>query len=166
MLRDARLCVLTLMVAITAIAGCSEQIVVADEPAELPDAPAASWLDDGLVALDFTLRDDEGDDQDLRVEICEGTSSEDASRCGFPFQGPGSDGVDFVPTAPAGQVIPHRFVWDVGCGRVGAGEVFASALDASYVARVTVLDDNGASKVSAPFTLTELGATQLGACER
>lgn len=142
------------------LAACGEQIVVENQTAQLTlvgfELSAAQ-----LVDVNYTLSDYEGDEQELRVQVCE---SPGLTRCGAPFQGAGSDGAAFVNTAPQNMVVQHRFRWDIGCGRLGAEGVLASTIEQPYVLRIGV--EGGELIDSDPFTLSSLGVTALPPCGR
>lgn len=142
------------------IAGCGEQIEVPNQPAVVA-VTGVELTAAQLVDVRYTLADAEGDDQELRVQICE---SPGLTRCATPFQGQGSDGASFVNTAPRGEVVQHIFRWDIGCGRLGESGTIASELERPYVARVAV--EGGELVDSEQFTLSGLGVTALPPCTR
>ncbi len=151
---------LTLALILALVAGCGEQIEVPNQPAVVAvtglELTAAQ-----LVDVRYTLSDAEGDDQELRVQICEAPG---LTRCATPFQGQGSDGASFVNTAPRGEVVQHIFRWDIGCGRLGESGTIASELERPYVARVAV--EGGEFVDSEQFTLAGLGVVALPPCTR
>ena len=142
------------------LTGCPEQIEVENEDAEILEVFAPEQFDANKLSVEYTILDAEGDDQELVVEICE----EGGSACGIPFQGSGSDGVTFVPTAPAGSVQRHRYVWDVGCGRVVGDDILETASDASYIARIAPKSDPASATESEPFILSDLGFSETLEC--
>lgn len=142
------------------LAGCTEQIEVENRDAEIQEIFEPQLLDENRLSIDYTILDAEGDDQELIVEICE----EGGSACGIPFQGNGSDGVTFVPTAPAGSVQTHRYVWDVGCGRVAGEEILDTSSDVTYIARISPKSDPASVTESAPFILSQLGFGETLEC--
>ncbi len=155
---------------ILATFGCTDSIDVGDSLATVSNVRVlAADVPPTLVKVAYILSDVEGDDQDLAVLVC-AASGDEISQCGFPFEGPGSDGVTFVPTAPAGTNQPHQFVWDVGCGRVLEGAqnpmeaVVRSDLDQSYVMLVGIEDAPNSRTSSKAFTLADLGFEDLPPC--
>lgn len=160
-----RLSLLALLITLGVMSSaCTEQIVVPNSVATITieDAPS---LDDGGVVITYTLADEEGDDQDLRVEICEG-SEDNPTACGFPFEGPHSDGTFFVPTGPNGDALIHQFVWDVSCGRVNDEGLISTDVSTTYFARVSVRGEDDSARTSSSFSLTDLGMDDLPACSR
>jgi hypothetical protein len=144
----------------------------------VPDAgaqPAASGAmisrSDDSAVIPYLLRDPEGDDQSIKVELCQWDGQE-ASQCGVAVQGRGGDGSNFVPTTPAGACILHVFYWDVGCGRfVGTdnggspSRAMIESVDQQLVARVSVVGSDEAPMQTEPFSLEEIGFESLPACE-
>lgn len=142
------------------LTGCPVQIEVDNNVAEIDEVRAPERLDEHRLAVEYTILDEEGDDQELTVEIC----LEGEAECGIPFQGNGSDGLTFVPTAPAGTLQLHRYVWDVGCGRVVGEDVIASDLSATYVARISVQGQPDSATTSEAFILSDLGFSESVEC--
>lgn len=105
------------------------------------------------VMVDYALRDHEGDDQTVDVDICESTDGEPEA-CGDAVQGIGGDGTETVPTVPRGDSVTHRFAWAAGCGRVVDGSCTETDVSTTYVARVSLEDVDDAA-TSAPFSLGE-----------
>lgn len=146
-----------------ALGACAEPVDVGDRPAELTEAPAVSaGASPGLVQVDYLIRDPEGDDQQLDVAVCR----EDGTLCGAPFQGPGSDGVTFVPTDPTGEPVAHRFIWEAGCGRVNESGRIDTNRSTDYVVRLRVRGVGSSEQTSAPFDLEGLGVGELPECDR
>ncbi|MFP4599811.1 MAG: hypothetical protein ACLFVJ_16250, partial [Persicimonas sp.] len=127
---------------------------------------------DDLVSIPYLVRDREGDDQQIRVEICE-WDGERASACGSAVQGPGGDGTAFVPTTPAGSCVLHVFHWDVGCGRfvpANGGSPQREILedvDQQLVARISVVGADTPPAITEPFALSEeeLGFNAVPECD-
>lgn len=148
------------------LSGCSDQIVTPNTPAQITAAgPAKPSIFDltspALIEIPYTISDEEGDDQDIVVEIC----LADDTECGYPVQGIGSDGTSYVPTTIGGQAVERRFVWDIGCGRLSASARIATTLDQEYIAKVSVQGSQDIIKTE-PYTLTALGLSALPLCTR
>ena len=148
--------------------GCSEQIVVDNQDAQLVEvgpvtADNQSAVSPRVPTIPYTLNDPEGDDQDIRVEICEAGGA----NCGYPIQAADSDGTTFVPTTPQGTDVPHLFRWDAACGRLSSNEKLwiATDLETSYEAKITVLRTTQV-KTTEAFTLKDLGIDTLAPCSR
>ena len=155
-LRAALLLLLTTL----ALAGCTEQIEVANAAAQIVSVDEIAALPTQEVSVTYDITDEEGDDQQLSMEVCEA----DGSACGLPFQGKYSDGVTFVPTAPARSIQTHKFTWDAGCGRVVEGQLVETQLETSYIFRLGILKRPETIQESTPFTLSELGLMALPDC--
>lgn len=156
-----------LIAALFLIVGCEETIEVGNLDAEVTtigpiEASGFVQFDEetqgfSQVRIRYTLRDYEGDDVAVSVEVCE----EDApDTCGAPFRGYGGDGVSRVPTAPFDSDVPHVFEWIAGCGRIVGDSVEPTDIEASYIARVRVRGTSGAPIVSQPFRLGDMGFEQ------
>lgn len=150
------------------LAGCSEAIVVDNEPASLSQVgPVEAYSEPGQAferpVIKYVLSDSEGDDQHIRIEICD----EGGQNCGFPIQGPGSDGTSYLPTDVEGQDTPHQFVWDASCGRLAVGKkaLIATKTRTSYIAKITVFGTNE-TKTTDPFTLFDLNIRTLAPCDK
>lgn len=112
------------------------------------------------VEVDYTLRDREGDDVDVIVEVCDASDV-----CGVAWQAPGADGTYRVTTEPFDTDVPHVFRWDAGCGRVLDGASAALALGDELTLRVSVEgSDEGLS--SPVFALERLGFVELPECDQ
>lgn len=113
-----------------------------------------------FVEVDYTVRDREGDDLDVLVEVCDAMDV-----CGVAWQAPGADGTYRVTTEPFDTDVPHVFRWDTGCGRVlnGASEVVA--LNDALTLRISV--EGGETSMASPaFTLEQLGFGELPECDQ
>ena len=122
---------------------------------------------DGLL-IPYLISDREGDDQDIRVEICQWTGTE-AVDCGFPVQGPEGDGTNFVPTTPGGTRILHLFHWGDVCGRFVETSSKRTRLEVPdltqpLVARISVVGADAEPVRSAPFELADTGFDQVPEC--
>lgn len=145
---------------------CGEEIEVENTLATIDEPRDVTVTPQDTIGITYTLSDLEGDDQSILVEVCEG-SADAPTRCGLAIEGPGSDGVTFVPTQQGGAAKTHRFAWDARCGRIPAeqkGEALVSMLDTNYVFRLRVRDDRSDWRYGEPFTLTMLGVDELGTC--
>jgi hypothetical protein len=127
--------------------------------------------DGDAVSIPYLIVDREGDDQNIRVEICL-WNGESAGECGVAAADLGGDGTTFVPTSPAGQCVLHVFNWDVGCGRftgvADGGEAPQRAtveVDRELVARISVVGSDETPSRSEPFTLKALGFDALPPCD-
>ena len=143
-------------------AGCGPgQVDQFNNPAEITAVGPVSF-DGTEVLIDYTLRDQEGDDQSLSVEICAGDESSQKT-CPTPVQGTGGDGIDLVPTVPRATDAEHRFAWAVGCGRVDGDSCVDSKTNTEYTVRLSV-DGTDEQASSEPFTLEDLSADALPEC--
>ncbi len=106
------------------------------------------------VRIGYALRDFEGDDASVEIEICE---EGDESTCGTPFRGFGGDGLSRLPTIPVDTDVAHRYEWEAGCGRIVTLAETDTRYDTNYVARIRVAGTNQEPLQSPSFTLQELG---------
>jgi hypothetical protein len=132
--------------------------------------PVRITRDGNALVIPYLLRDREGDDQRIKVELCEWDGSEAVS-CGVAVQSAGGDGTSFVPTTPAGTCILHVFYWDVGCGRFVATDnggtpqkVFIDGVDQALVAQVSVIGSEEEPTQTEPFTLEGIGFESVPEC--
>ncbi len=146
--------------------GCTEQIPVANTPATISDVDSVALSDTSSILVGYNLADEEGDDQSIIVEICEGT--EDApTACGLAFEGEGSDEAAFVPTMENGEAVRRVFAWEVACGRVVMGDVVVSDVGTTYVARLRIREVMPeAWSYSPTFVLSDLGLDSVPECMR
>ena len=154
------------MLSCGALMHCGEQIEVENTLAAIEDPREIAATSAGTISVTYTLSDQEGDDQAILVEVCEG-SAEAPTRCGLAIEGPGSDGVTFVPTQQGGGAKVHRFAWDAACGRIVAqddGDVLVTMLDTNYVFRLRIRDERAEWRYSEPFTPTSLAISEFGPC--
>jgi hypothetical protein len=135
-----------------------------------PSRVVISRNGDALV-LPYLIKDIEGDDQAIKVEICQWDGQE-ATACGVAVQARGGDGSTFIPTTPAGSCILHLFYWDVGCGRFVGTDGGASpsramidSVDDQLVARVSVVGSDEAPRQTEPFSLADIGFDSLPECD-
>ena len=167
----------TLLLAVAGVGlaglGCGEEIRVPNRPPELlcaadPICVTLAPSEDGdAVSIGYQIRDIDGDDQQVTVEICEagggdgGGVAEDS--CGFAIRG-GGDGGEWVPTDPHGGVAAHVFRWRFGCGRIlPTGQRAVPTLQEPLVARVT-LPGTAEARISETFSLEDLGFLELPDC--
>ncbi|MFW5966913.1 MAG: hypothetical protein ACOCV2_05310 [Persicimonas sp.] len=123
------------------------------------------------VAIPYLIRDREGDDQRIRVEICTADDGE-VDECGTAVRASGDDGTFFVPTTPAGACVLHVFYWDVGCGRFVTDDEtperrLIEDVDQPLVARVSVVDSDDDPVETRSFALSDddLDFDTAPACE-
>ncbi len=146
-----------LILAVLALS-CSETIDVPDTPVEVTSIGPIELAASNVV-VNYTLKDFEGDDAEITVEICDGAS------CGVAFEGSGSDGTLRVPTVPRDTDVPHVFTWDIGCGLWLNDERVGVDIAAEYTVVITPF--GGEPFESEVFVLEELGATSVMLeCER
>lgn len=126
---------IALLASSVGISACGEPNVSQyNRPPNLTSIGPISF-DGNSVLVEYTLRDREGDDQSIEVDVCE-RSPDSPDVCGTPAEGAASDGRNFLPTVPRGEDVEHRFAWNVGCGRVWGGSCLETELDASYGFRI------------------------------
>ncbi|MEZ4460190.1 MAG: hypothetical protein R3E66_10785 [bacterium] len=140
--------------------GCDETIDVDNSPAQVTAVGGITSVGSPPTAVDveYTLRDLEGDDTDVLVQICD-----ESDVCGAAWQSAGGDGTARVTTVPFDTDVPHIFRWNPSCGRVVGSSVQASGLDDSLRFRIQVAESTS-SLESVPFTLRELGFAALADC--
>lgn len=144
--------------------GCETTIDVDNVPTRVTsvgpiEASSLVQIDDqstafSQVRIGYTLRDFEGDDASIEIEICE---EADDSNCGAPFRGYGGDGVTRLPTIPFDTDVPHYFEWEVGCGRLVGTELVETEPTVSYVALIRVAGSGEQPVRSPAFRLEDLG---------
>jgi hypothetical protein len=151
------------MAVVAALAGCGDDPVrVQNYPPKLTSIGPISKS--GMqVAVDYSLRDAEGDDEGISAALCEATSQGEASDTCFEVaQGTASDGTDVLPTTPKGTDVPHRYAWAVGCG-ISDGTCGAPSLMTEYVFELST--ETGDSVISSgTFTLDGLGFSEVPDC--
>ena len=165
---------------VAALVGCGDDVRVPNRLPELLCAAPDADQDDGAqpgcleevtvgvedngeaVAIGYRIRDEDGDDQQVTVEICE---AHDRTSCGFAFRG-GGDGGEWVPTDPFGGAATHVYHWRFGCGWLlpASGERRLPELTESLVARVS-LPGTEEARTSEPFSLQDLGLGELAGCD-
>lgn len=106
--------------ALAGVIACDEAIDIDNLDAQITSVGAVRAAGATEVDVDYTIRDYEGDDVNVIVEICDDTE------CGVAWQGDGADGTYRVTTTPFDSDVPHVFRWLVRCGRVGAPQVDAT----------------------------------------
>ncbi|MBA2663244.1 MAG: hypothetical protein H0U74_13205 [Bradymonadaceae bacterium] len=151
-----------LILALVLTPGCADRVEVGNLTAEITAIGPIAIDDDGRLAIAYALRDDEGDDQDVIIEICEAPGE----RCGEPDPrgNHGGHTTTNLPTRPARTDVGHVFRWDLGCGRVIDNSTVAFELGRPYRVRITIID-GGNERSSTNFTLgEELGLTTLPDC--
>ena len=159
---------LTLLLAASA---CSEQIEVENARGELLEGSIKALLgpqdrEQHTLTIEFKLRDEEGDDQKLHLEVCQATDAGDLTACGFPYQGEDSDGTGFLFTLPDGDPATHRFVWDYTCGRVlEEGRIEDTLPETSYIVRARISGTRN-TVTSPAFTLADFEIQDVPPCLR
>lgn len=141
---------LKILLASGLLGACTTTIDVADTPPEVTQIGPFSINADQL-SVEYAIRDLEGDDARLLVEIC-------AIDCGIAFEGPDSDGTQRVTTAPFDTDVPHIFVWDLNCGMLSGTEVVA--VDATTDYRIRITPEGGEPVESSTFRLSDLGLSE------
>jgi hypothetical protein len=148
-------------------AACGEDLQTVNQPGRITSAGPVISQPFG-VYVQYSLRDREGNDQRVEAQICEVNAQDEPVECGQPVLGAGGDGLQTVPTVPAGTDTPHRFSWNAGCGRVVNEQCVATEVDTSYVARIRVAHGDANLEdysVTAPFRLTDLGFQSVPMCD-
>ncbi len=135
--------------------GCVREIDIENRDARITSIGPLGLDDADNVIVQYTIRDPEGDDQDLQIEIC----TAPGEQCGFAAEGIGGDPTSRVPTVPAGTDVTHEFRWAPWCDRWRGTERIPSEPDQEYVVGITVLTGSASPVYSEPFTLTDLGTT-------
>lgn len=152
---------LTILIALAAVTGCAREIDIENQDASVTSIGPIDLNSAGNVVVPFTVRDHEGDDQTVLVQICDAPDE----GCGTAVVAPGSDPLDRLPTVPRRTDVLHEFRWDVWCGRWFGQELEPSDLDSEYVVRIEVITGEAEPVYSEPFSLSGLGATEEGSCD-
>jgi hypothetical protein len=143
---------------------CTESFEILNEDGVVRSVGPLERVGDG-VEITYEVSDREGDDLELRVEVCEGTDGSQIDSCGTVFTKIGGDSLASVTTVPAGQNISHRLIWDYACGRLVDGERVDSDAAIDYTIRVSVVDGEDAAVLSPSFRLgDDLGVTEFASC--
>jgi hypothetical protein len=144
--------------------GCTESFEIVNEIGVIRSVGPLQRVGDG-VEISYEVSDREGDDLDVRVEVCEGAGTSRIERCGTVFSTRGGDSLRNVTTVPAGQNIPHRLIWDYACGRLVDGDRVDSEDAIDYTIRVSVVDAEDSAVLSPSFRLgDDLGVTEVVPC--
>ncbi|MFB6374768.1 MAG: hypothetical protein ABEN55_16980 [Bradymonadaceae bacterium] len=143
-------------------AGCVTPVEQYNQPGRITSVGPVEF-DGSSVLINYTLLDPEGDDQSLQVGICP-KDKEGSTDCPTPVTGAGGDGRQSLPTPPRGENVSHVLAWNVGCGRVADGNCPKTKLETSYVAYLS-LEGSEKTVSSAPFSLADLGADEVPACD-
>jgi hypothetical protein len=145
------------------LAACSETIDIDNADARITSVGALDVVTENgaprYVDVTYSVRDFEGDDVDVIVEICNAAGTS----CGVAWQGAGGDGTFRVITQPYDTDVPHVFRWDAACGSVVADARTDAELGASSIFRISV-QDGDTHLDSMPFSLADLGFAALPAC--
>ena len=142
---------------------CGADRVIENQDATLIALDTPLWNEEQQsVDLLYTLRDEEGDDQKIRVEVCH----DDGTQCGFPIEGRGSDGTIHIPTMRFSQDTQHLFRWDIGCGRIVGDQIQETSLSQDYQIRI-LIRGTGSTLQTETFRLDDNpSATSLPTCSR
>jgi len=113
------------------------------------------------ILITYALRDLEGDDQNITLEICE----KYATKCGTPNpKGKNSGSLKSLPTLPAHTDVTHTFSVDTACGRIVDNITVAFNLTTPYIVRIQVKGSDN-FLTSPEFTLgSDLGLTAIAPC--
>lgn len=113
------------------------------------------------ILITYALRDYEGDDQNITLEICEAN----AQRCGTPNPAARNVGsLHSLPTIPARTDVTHSFTFDTACGRLVNNAATPFNLNTPYTVRITIQGTENTLE-SPPFTLGDnLGLTTIPDC--
>lgn len=137
------------------LTGCAREITIENQEGHVSSIGPIELDEAANVIVHYTLRDPEGDDQDIRVDVCSAPDED----CGIAVEGLGGDSTTRLPTVPAATDVPHEFRWAQRCGRWQGQDLVESKLDRSYVVGITVTNSPTGTVYSEPFTLNALGAT-------
>ncbi len=146
--------------AVASLAGCVREVEIENQPAEVTSVGALSVDANQNVIIGFSIRDFEGDDQLISVDICDAPGD----NCGVAEVAVGGDPLDRVPAVPKNTDVFHEFRWAAWCGRWLDQELVPSAPDDEFVVAVSVLPSMSDPVYSEPSSLAALGAVD-GACE-
>ena len=147
--------------AIASVLGCIREVDIENRDAEVTSVgPLAPTDTTEAVVVTFTIRDFEGDDQNVSIQICDGPDD----NCGTAAEAAGGDPLSRVTAVPRDTDVEHEFHWDASCGRWVGGELEAMGADQEFVVAVSLLPSQSEPVYSAPTTLAELGVSE-GSCE-
>lgn len=145
-------CLLFLLL-VSLATSCVREVTIENARAEVTSVgPLAD--SDGNVLIYFTLRDLEGDDQAVGVDICDAPGV----RCGVAFLA-GGDALDRLPTIPKDSDVLHETHWHPGCGRYIDDDFVAQSPADDFVVAVYTLPSDGDAVYSEPTSLAALGVT-------
>lgn len=153
-----RILSLTLLL-VLALTSCVREVDIENARGEITSIGALAMDDAHNVVIPFTVRDLEGDDQAVAVDICDAPGD----NCGVAFHG-GGDPLDRLPTIPKNSDVLHEFHWAAGCGRYLDDGFVPQALDDEFVVALYVLPSDGDAVYSEPTSLAALGAAEIS-CE-
>lgn len=147
---------LALLLAATAVVGCSEELTQEDTPPKVIAVGPVELSGARTVLVTYALTDLEGDDATLEALVCRGDA------CTPAVQGSGGDGLVRLPTIPerrGEQSVTHVFSWDVACGSidVSTGEYISVSLDEEIAVGFRLAGADTAPVTSPAFTLSSLG---------
>ncbi len=134
----------------TSTSACVRVVEIENEPAQITSV-GPLVAEGPHLAVEYTIRDFEGDDQAVDVTVCE--APDDA--CGPAYAANGGDPLQRVPTVPEGTDVLHEFWWDVACGRIVDGERVATDAATEYVVRVAVRGSDDEVLATEPFTIDQ-----------
>lgn len=163
MLNTARALSLTLLLPLLLLAtACGDSLEQGNLEANITAVGPIALDAQNRIFITYALRDLEGDDQDITLEICE----KDAQKCGTPNpKGKNSGSLKHLPTLPANTDVTHTFSFDTACGRIVDDKTVPFTLNTPYIVRVQI-NDTEKSLTSPEFTLTaDLGLTAIPPCK-
>lgn len=146
--------VIAVMLALS-LTGCAREITIENEDAYVSSVGPLALDEMQNVVVHYTLRDPEGDDQNVQITVCEAPDQQ----CGVAVEGLGGDPTTRVPTIPADTDVPHEFRWSPWCGRWQGENRLDSNPDEEYVVGITIRTGSSDTVYSEPFTLSALGTT-------
>ncbi len=161
MLNTARALSFTLLLLLLATAACADSLEQSNLDATVTAVGPIALDAQNRIFITYALRDLEGDDQNITLQICE----KDAKQCGTPNPKAKNTGsLKSLPTLPAQTDVTHTFSFDTACGRIVDTKNVAFSLTTPYIVRIQVQDSENHLD-SAEFTLgADLGLTAIPPC--
>ena len=156
-----KLAVPTILGVLVATTGCVRVIEIENQDAHVTSVGTVEFDGRFNVVIEYTILDPEGDDQDVRIDVCEGADRD----CGVAIAGLGGDPTTRLPTVPEGTDVLHEFRWNPWCGRYVATDLVETDTTTEYVASVRIVGTESDPLFSNPFTLEGLGASEERDCE-
>lgn len=136
--------------------GCVRQIDIENQPASVTSVGPVSLDERQNVLVPFTVRDIEGDDQVVVVDVCDAPND----NCGAASIALGSDPLNRITTVPRDTDVLHEFRWQPWCGRWLDETLEPVGLDDEFVIAVTVLSSESDPVYSEPSSLAAMGAEE------